>query len=557
MATIRLRKGSGAPASLNVGEPAFDYTNNALYIGATGAGGVKWVGAEVDNNTALGTSQIKIPTQYAVKTYVDASVGSGVVSSVNGLTGALNIYAGTALSVASNGKGITLTNEGVRSLSAGSFTNLSGTTGAVTINNAGVWTFNGSTGTVSGVGAVAAGTGISVSGATGASITIGNQGVLSLTPGSFMNISGTTGALTINNAGVHSINGSTGAITNVPFTNTANTFTVGNSFTGGLTASDLTVTNAATVGGNLSVTGNLTVNGTTTYVNSTVTEIADPIITLGWTGGVGGMPTDDNKDRGIAFKYNSTGGKTGFFGYDDSTGYFTFVPNATITGEVVSGSLGTIQIGTVLGSNTGNSLNLVASPAITSVDDMLTISGSTRNSRLVLQETVSGFTGAIIAASFTGTRTATLPDHSGTLVVPANLGTLDFILKSNGTTSQPTWINPNAAGFTAFMATNVAGGAAGSLVYQSAANTSALLPLGTANFILLAGSTGPQWSNATAITAGTAQTVTVASDVADTTCFVTFINTASDSNQAIKYNSSLAYNASTNYLEANIDGGLY
>lgn len=58
---------------------------------------------------------------------------------------------------------------------------------------------------------------------------------------------------------------------------------------------------------------------------------------------------DTNTDRGISFNYNTGVGtatsKVGFFGYDDSTGRFTFVPEATITNSVVSGTKGTIDIG--------------------------------------------------------------------------------------------------------------------------------------------------------------------------------------------------------------------
>jgi hypothetical protein len=107
-----------------------------------------------------------------------------------------------------------------------------------------------------------------------------------------------------------------------------------------------------TVSGNLSLTGNLTVNGTTTTVNSTTVTIDDPIFTLGGDTAPG---TDDNKDRGIEFRWhNGTTSKLGFFGFDDSTGYFTFIPDATNTSEVFSGTQGDIQAtnfrGTLIGS---------------------------------------------------------------------------------------------------------------------------------------------------------------------------------------------------------------
>ena len=96
-----------------------------------------------------------------------------------------------------------------------------------------------------------------------------------------------------------------------------------------------------TVGGALTVGGNLTVNGTTTTVNSTTTTVDDPIFTIG---GDTAPASDDNKDRGIEFRWhNGTTAKVGFFGYDDSTSKFTFVPDATNTSEVFSGTKGTID----------------------------------------------------------------------------------------------------------------------------------------------------------------------------------------------------------------------
>lgn len=106
---------------------------------------------------------------------------------------------------------------------------------------------------------------------------------------------------------------------------------------------------------NLTVSGNLTVNGTTTTVNSTTVTVDDPIFTLGGDTAPG---SDDNKDRGIEFRYHTgSAAKVGFFGYDDSTGKFTFIPDATNSSEVFSGTKGDLDI---------NGLDLAGS--ITSVD---------------------------------------------------------------------------------------------------------------------------------------------------------------------------------------------
>jgi hypothetical protein len=92
----------------------------------------------------------------------------------------------------------------------------------------------------------------------------------------------------------------------------------------------------------INVAGNLTVNGTTTYLNTETVTLEDPILVLG---SISGNPStsDDNKDRGVQFNWhNGSSAKTGFFGFDDSVGKFTFVPDATIAGEVVSGAAGVI-----------------------------------------------------------------------------------------------------------------------------------------------------------------------------------------------------------------------
>lgn len=103
---------------------------------------------------------------------------------------------------------------------------------------------------------------------------------------------------------------------------------------------------------NLTVSGTLTVNGTSTVINSTVTTIDDPIITLG---GDTAPTTDDSKDRGIEFRWHDgSNAKIGFFGFDDSTGYLTYIPDATNLSEVFSGTLGDIQATNFRGALVGN-----------------------------------------------------------------------------------------------------------------------------------------------------------------------------------------------------------
>ena len=103
--------------------------------------------------------------------------------------------------------------------------------------------------------------------------------------------------------------------------------------------------NNVTVGNNLTVDGNLTVNGTQTTVNSTTVTVDDPIFVVGGDSAPG---SDDNKDRGMEFRWhNGSAAKLGFFGFDDSTGKFTFVPDATDNSAIISGTKGNLDIGSL------------------------------------------------------------------------------------------------------------------------------------------------------------------------------------------------------------------
>jgi len=181
----------------------------------------------------------------------------------------------------------------------------------------------------------------------------------------------------------------------------------------------------ATAAGNLAITGNLTVNGTTTTVNSTTVTIDDPVFTLGGDGTPG---SDDNKDRGIEFKYHTgSAAKVGFFGYDDSAGAFTFVPDASNSSEVFSGTAGNVVFGNIAGT-----LTTAAQTNITSVGALdggsITSNFGTINtgsSNITTTGTVSG-----------GTLTGTLSTAAQTNIT--SLGTLSALtvdnIAINGTT---------------------------------------------------------------------------------------------------------------------------
>jgi len=136
---------------------------------------------------------------------------------------------------------------------------------------------------------------------------------------------------------------------------------------------------------NLTLAGNLTVNGTTTTVNSTTVTIDDPIFTLG---GDSAPDSDDNKDRGVEFRYHTgSAAKVGFFGFDDSATAFTFVPDATNSSEVFSGTVGNV----VFGVGTFGSLDVSGDADIdgTLEADAMTLNGTAITTTATLSTGIS------------------------------------------------------------------------------------------------------------------------------------------------------------------------
>jgi hypothetical protein len=184
-----------------------------------------------------------------------------------------------------------------------------------------------------------------------------------------------------------------------------NDVTIGNnlSVTGSFLSDDVT---ADTV----TINGNLTVTGTQTITNSTVVTIADPIFQIGASG------SDDNLDRGIKFLYNDSGAKTGFFGFDDSTGVFTFIPDATDTSSVMSGSAGAVKFGAVEGTSFSD--GTISGVTFVDEDNMASNSAT----KVPTQQSVKAYVDAQITAQdldFQG-------DSGGALSIDLDSETLDI-----------------------------------------------------------------------------------------------------------------------------------
>lgn len=172
------------------------------------------------------------------------------------------------------------------------------------------------------------------------SVDIARLNVTDGSAGQFLqtNGSGTLSFATHTDADVDALN-LTSRLSEIDTTHTANVHGVGAT---AIIIGSSTNTPDVQVTGDLIVDGDLTVAGTTTTINSTTVTVDDPIFTLG---GDTAPTADDNKDRGIEFRYYDTAARLGFFGYDDSLRKFVFLTNATNTSEVFSGTLGEAEFG--------------------------------------------------------------------------------------------------------------------------------------------------------------------------------------------------------------------
>jgi len=180
-----------------------------------------------------------------------------------------------------------------------------------------------------------------------------------------------------------------------------NTLQVNGSTTLGNAAGDTVTTT-----GDLTVGGDLTVNGQFTTVNSTTVTVDDIILTLG---GDTAPVADDNLDRGIEYRYFDGSAKLGFFGFDDSTGRFAFIPNATNSSGVMTGTLGDIDVGGAyvgnieIGIATDNTITTSSGAlALSSATSTVNVSGTLTATTLTLTNDLAVAHGGTGLSSFTG-----------------------------------------------------------------------------------------------------------------------------------------------------------
>ena len=171
--TILRSTGTDIPTGLTFGELAYSDLNGKLFVGKND-GSSLWVGAGITAGSIATNSDYLVPTQSAVKTYVDGVVGGGsVVNTFNGSGGAITLTGDSGAisnlqSTTSNKITARLATASLTGVASFNSTYLTVSNGAVSLASA--YQVTGDT--------VAAGTGISVS-KSGNTSTVTNSGVLS------------------------------------------------------------------------------------------------------------------------------------------------------------------------------------------------------------------------------------------------------------------------------------------------------------------------------------------------------------------------------------------
>jgi len=159
-----------------------------------------------------------------------------------------------------------------------------------------------------------------------------------------------------------------------------------------------------------------------------------------------------------------------------------------------------------------------------------------------------------------GGATGSVPYQTGaTNTTFLSIGSAGTVITSTGTAPQWTAQSSLAVG----SATNLAGGTAGALAYNTGAGATTFLSLGTSTHILTAGASAPQYTDPTTITVGTATNATNTGITNDATTnaemFLTWV-TANTGNLPQKVTSTkLTFNPSSGVLTCTggVSGGTF
>lgn len=442
--------------------------NNAEVSNSTSSGalvvlGGVGIGGQATIDTALITSTLRgSPAAVAIfeNTTASNTVTDGAVVIYGGLgvgkqVRAAEVYDDGHRVVTSvnptAGPGITITDEvGV------------GTATSFTINNAGV---------IAAVGTQYLG----VSTATGI-VTFTNLGVQTITAGTDTTVSRSTGSVVIwNTSTLQSVTergNTTNRTISITTTTDSNTSTAGALIVSG----GVGIARNLIVGGNAAVYGNLQVYGTWTYVNSTQTVVVDPVISIGAGVDNANLGVNDGLDRGILLHYSTTASVNteydnhSFLGMDNASKKLVYktdiYPGGTQEFSALfsnTGTWGLAQFGGLALVNTTSATN-TASGALTvaggvGIGGDLYVNNKIYAAGLEVLTTSSLGSGGIgVSQIYAGTDTA-VSSNFGSITIWST-ATLDSLTQRGATaTSIVYFANTSEATSTATGAVQIAGGA--------------------------------------------------------------------------------------------------
>jgi len=172
-----------------------------------------------------------------------------------------------------------------------------------------------------------------------------------------------------------------------------------------------------------------------------------------------------------------------------------------------------------------------------------------------------------IAAGYggTGLTTYTAGDliyaTASTTLAKLGIGASTYLLTSSG--SAPQWTAPSSVTVgSATTATNIAGGTAGAIPYNTGAGATTFLSLGTSTYILTAGASAPQYTDPASVTVGSATNATNATNTgitlstANADYYLTVVS-ATTGNLPQLVATGLTANPSTGKITGGIAGGTF
>ena len=290
----------------------------------------------------------------------------------------------------------------------------------------------------------------------------------------------------------------------------AGAYTAGTGLT--LSGNQFSITNIGTAGtyGSASAVPVFVTNaqGQVTSVTNTSISIANTQVS-----GLGTMSTQNAGSVAI------TGGTINGVTIGGSTA--GAITGTTITANTQFSGAGTGLTGTAAGlSIGGNAATATSATSAGSVTNSVTFNTSGAGGTSPI--TYNGSVAQTISYNTIGAPSTTGTGATGTwgISISGNAATVTNGLYSTGSYSNPSWLTSilgsivSGAVATATTATNVAGGATGSLLYQSGAGATTSLALGTTNYVLTAGASAPQYVAQSTLSVGSATTSTTSTNLA-------------------------------------------